>query len=149
MSKIGLHDPFGHLTYKLWPKEGPGVNLAIWFLTTKSQKSPRFCCVQVVCNIPLESSWRRLQLCFKPYFNQRFSRKVMGPQSCESPSCENFRTPTWESWDKMTFGCWSARHKVYYKGEGGGFPQVRAMMSFVSPSLPVACPNTKSAPTIH
>ncbi len=28
------------------------------------------------------------------------------------------------------------RHKVYYKGEGGGFPQVRAMVSFVSPSCP-------------
>ncbi len=23
------------------------------------------------------------------------------------------------------------RHKVYYKGEGGGFPQVRAMVNFV------------------
>jgi hypothetical protein len=26
------------------------------------------------------------------------------------------------------------RHKVYYKGEGGGFPQVWAMVSLVSPS---------------
>jgi hypothetical protein len=37
----------------------------------------------------------------------------------------------------------------YYKGEGGGFPQVRAMMSLVNPRLPVARPNTKSAQTIH
>jgi hypothetical protein len=28
MSKMGLHDPFGHLTYKLWPKEGLGVKLS-------------------------------------------------------------------------------------------------------------------------
>jgi len=42
-----------------------------------------------------------------------------------------------------------AKHRVYYKGEGGGFPQVRAVMSFVSPSLPVARPSTKSAPTMH
>jgi hypothetical protein len=28
------------------------------------------------------------------------------------------------------------RHKVYYKGEGGGFPQVRAMVSLVNPSCP-------------
>jgi len=41
------------------------------------------------------------------------------------------------------------RHKVYYKGEGGGFPQVRAVVSFVSPSLPMACPNTKSALTMY
>jgi hypothetical protein len=42
-----------------------------------------------------------------------------------------------------------ARHKVYYKGEGGGFPQIQAVVSLVSPSLPVARPNTKSAPIMH
>ncbi len=41
------------------------------------------------------------------------------------------------------------RQIIYYKGEGGGFPQVRAMVSFVSPSLPVAHPNTKSVQTMH
>jgi hypothetical protein len=29
-----------------------------------------------------------------------------------------------------------ASHKVYYKGEGGGFPQVRAVVSLMSPSCP-------------
>jgi hypothetical protein len=29
MSEMGLHDPFVHLKHKLWPKEGPGVELAI------------------------------------------------------------------------------------------------------------------------
>ncbi len=28
------------------------------------------------------------------------------------------------------------RHKVYYKGEDGGFPQVRAVVSLVSLSCP-------------
>jgi hypothetical protein len=28
MSKMGLHDPFGHFKHKLWSKEGPGVKLA-------------------------------------------------------------------------------------------------------------------------
>jgi hypothetical protein len=42
-----------------------------------------------------------------------------------------------------------ARHKIYYKGEGGGFSQVRIVMSFVSSSLVVAHPSTKSAPTMH
>jgi hypothetical protein len=28
------------------------------------------------------------------------------------------------------------RHKVYYKGEGGGFPQIRTMLSLLSPSCP-------------
>jgi hypothetical protein len=41
------------------------------------------------------------------------------------------------------------RHKIYYKGEGGGFPQVRAVVNLVSLSLPVARPSTKSVPTMH
>jgi len=41
------------------------------------------------------------------------------------------------------------RHKVYYKGEGGGFPQVWAVVSLVSLSLLVARPNTKSALVMH
>jgi len=41
------------------------------------------------------------------------------------------------------------RHKIYYKGESGGFPQVRAMVSLVSPNLFVARPNIKSATTMH
>jgi len=31
-------------------------------------------------------------------------------------------------------------------GEGGGFPQIRAMVSFVSLELPMAYPSTKGAP---
>ncbi len=35
--------------------------------------------------------------------------------------------------------------RVYYMGEGGGFPRVRTMVSLVSPKSPVARPNTKGA----
>ncbi len=35
------------------------------------------------------------------------------------------------------------RHKVYYKGEGDGFPQVWAVVSLVSPSLLVVSLNTR------
>jgi hypothetical protein len=42
-----------------------------------------------------------------------------------------------------------ARHKVYYKGEGGGFPQVQAVVSLLSPCLLVARPCTKSASTMQ
>jgi hypothetical protein len=38
------------------------------------------------------------------------------------------------------------RRKEYYMGEGGGFPQVRAVVNLVSPESPVACPSTKGAP---
>jgi hypothetical protein len=39
----------------------------------------------------------------------------------------------------------AGRHIEYYMGEGGGFPQVRVMVSLMSPKLPVACPSTKGA----
>jgi hypothetical protein len=29
MPEMGLYDPFGFLKHELWPKEGPGVKLAI------------------------------------------------------------------------------------------------------------------------
>jgi hypothetical protein len=41
------------------------------------------------------------------------------------------------------------RHRIYYKGEGGGFLQVRAVVSFMSPSLLMAHLSTKSVPTTH
>jgi hypothetical protein len=42
--------------------------------------------------------------------------------------------------------CAVGRHKEYYMGEGGGFPRVRAMVSFVNLELPVACPSIKGVP---
>jgi hypothetical protein len=62
--------------------------------------------VQVACHIPLKISRWRPQLCFRTHFNQRFAHKVMGLQSRGSPNFGDFKTPTWESQDKMTFGCW-------------------------------------------
>ncbi len=41
------------------------------------------------------------------------------------------------------------RRKVYYKGEGGGFPQVRVVVSLMSQRLLVVRPNIKSVPTMH
>jgi hypothetical protein len=58
MSKWVWLDPFGYLKHKLWAKEGQGVKLSIWLLTTKNQESLWFPCMQVVCHIMLESSWQ-------------------------------------------------------------------------------------------
>jgi hypothetical protein len=114
MSKVGSHDPFGHLKHKLWPKEGLGVKLTIWLPTIKSQESPQYPCVQVACDISLKSSRQGIQLCFRLHFDQRFAHKVMRPQSCGSPNFGNFRTHTWESQDKMPLGWWSCG---YSQGE--------------------------------
>jgi hypothetical protein len=42
-----------------------------------------------------------------------------------------------------------AKHKEYYKGGGGGFPQVWAMVSLVRLCLFMVCSWTKGAPTMH
>jgi hypothetical protein len=150
MSKIGSHDPFEHLKHKLWQKERSRVKLTIWLWIIKSRESPQLPCVQVACNIPLESSWWRLQLLFRPHLNQRSAYKVMGPQSCRSPNFKNFETPIWSPKTKCHLHVGLVeRHRVYYKGEGGGFPQVQAVVSLVSASLHVACPNTKNVQTMH
>jgi hypothetical protein len=42
-----------------------------------------------------------------------------------------------------------ANHRVYYKVEGDGFPQIRIVVNLVNPSLPMTRPSTKSAPAMH
>jgi hypothetical protein len=67
----------------------------------------------------------------------------MGFQSCESP---NFGSPGTKC--HLDVGL-IERHIIYYKGEDDGFPQVRVMVSHLSPSLPMVRPSTKRAPTMH
>jgi hypothetical protein len=149
MSKMGSHDPFGHLKHKLWPKERLGVKLAIWLLTMESQESTQFPCVQVACDRPSKSSWRGLQLWFKLHPNWRFAQDVIVLQSHESSIFGNCGTPIWESWDKNPFR-WGRREEVQSILYGGRWwhPQVRAMVSLVSPKSPVAHFSTKGAPTL-
>jgi hypothetical protein len=42
-----------------------------------------------------------------------------------------------------------AKHKVYYKGEGDGFPQVWAMVNLVSSNLPMVHLSTKNVLAMH
>ncbi len=139
MFKMGSHDPFGHFKHKLGPIEGSRVKLAIWLPTTKSWEYPWFPCVKVWYDIPLESSQRGLQLCFIPHFNWRFAHKVMGPQILGI-----LGLPLGSPKTKWHLGVGPmVRHIVYYKGEGGGFPQVWVVVSLGSLCLPVARPCTK------
>ncbi len=72
----------------------------------------------------------------------------MGPQSCGSP---NLLPQLWESPETKCHldVVLMERHKIYYKGEGGGFPQVRAVVSLVSLSLLVVRPSTENVQTMH
>jgi hypothetical protein len=102
---MALHWSFGHLQLELWAKEGPGVKLAIWLPTTKSWESTRSQRVMGECNTALKSSWRGLQVWFRPRPNRRLERDAMMSQSPRSPNRDNLGTPLWESQDKKPFGC--------------------------------------------
>jgi hypothetical protein len=147
MSKMGSHEPFGHLQHKLWQKERSGVKLTIWLPTTKSRESTRPWCVQEECDTPLESSRWELQLCFRLCPNQRSEQRIIVPQSCGSPNRGNLGLLLGSPGTKnhSAVGA-TGRHREYYMGEGGGFPRVWAVASLVSPELPVAYLNIKGAP---
>jgi hypothetical protein len=127
-------------------KEGSGIKLTIWLLTTKSREWPWFPYVEVACDISLKSSRQPLNLCFRPHFNQRSSHKVMGPKVVRVLTMGISKLPFGSPSTKWHLGVGPgpmAKHRVYYKGEGGGFPQVQAVVSLVSLSLPMARPCTK------
>jgi hypothetical protein len=105
MSKMASHEPFGYLQHKLWLKERPRVKLAVWLPTTKSRESSWFRCVQMKCDTPLKSSQRELQIRFRSCPNRRLGREVMNAQSFGSPNRDSFRTPLWESREKVPSGC--------------------------------------------
>jgi len=76
--------------------------------------------------------------------------KLWAPKVAGVPTMEILGLPLGSPGTKWHLGVGPlAKQKIYYKGKGGGFPQVRAMVSLVSPSLPVARPSTKSAPAMH
>jgi hypothetical protein len=91
MSKMGLHDPFRYLKHKLWSKKGSRVRLVIWLPTTKSQESPRFPYVQVVCNTLLESSWQGLYL-LQTSFQSEVYTQSYGPPKLQTSELWKFRT---------------------------------------------------------
>jgi hypothetical protein len=91
---MASHWSFGHLQPKLWAKEGSGVKLAVWLLTTKSRGSTRSQRELGECNTALKSSWRGLQVWFKPRPDRRLGREAMMSQSPESPKPGQFRDST-------------------------------------------------------
>ncbi len=76
-----------------------------------------------------------LQLCFRPHLNHKFAHKVMGFKVAKIPTVKISRLPLGSPGTKCHLDLGLVeRHRVYYKGEGGGFPQVQAMVSLVSPN---------------
>jgi hypothetical protein len=77
---MASHEPFGHLQHKLWSKEGPGVKLTIWLLTTKSWESTR----PRVCRWSATHRWKALEESYKFALDliliRRLSRELWAPK---------------------------------------------------------------------
>jgi hypothetical protein len=115
---MASHESFGHLQPKLWAKEGPGVKMAVWLPTTKSQESTRSRRALGEYNMTLKSSQGELQDWFKNRPDRRSGREVMMAQSPRNPNRDSFGTPLWESRDKESLGrgCGGAMQRILYGG---------------------------------
>jgi len=92
--------------------------LAIWLLTIKSQESSWFSCMQVASDfISIEG----------------LHIKLWAPKVTRVPTLEISKFPFGSLGTKWHLSVGPlAMHIVYYKGEGGSFPQVKVMVSLVS-----------------
>jgi len=115
-----------------------------------------------VKNRPNFLAWRKRATCCWKDLNEGYNfalelisikglhAKLWGPKVARVPSLAILGFPFGNHGTKchLDVGLME-RHIVYYKGEGDGFPQVRAAMSLMNLGLLVAHPNTKSAQTMH
>jgi len=124
MSKMASHEPFGHLQPKLWAKEGPGVKLAVWFPTIKSQESTSSQCWF------LSATWRWKALKERYNFGSDlvliglYSRELWAPKVPGLQPWTISRLQLGSPGKKCHLDVASAEScREYYMGEGGGFPE--------------------------
>jgi len=92
----------------------------------------------MTCHIPLESSWQGLQLCLRTALQSKvFAQSYGAPKLRESRLVRFQDSHSGVPGKKSHLDVGPVeRCRVYYKGEGGGFPQVRAVVSLVCPCCP-------------
>jgi len=150
MSKMCLHDPFRHLQHKLWPKKGRESNCQFDSRPLKVKNRLDF----LACKWHGTYHWKDLDkgYNFLLYITsiEGLHTKLWASKVAGVPLSEISRLQLGSPGTKWHFGVGPmARHIEYYKGEGGGFPQVWVVVNFVNPCLPVACPCTKNVLTTH
>jgi hypothetical protein len=131
-------------------KRKVGVKLAIWLLTIKSRESLDF----LACKWHATYHWKAFDknynfaLDFIPtggLHTMLWASKVVGV-----PILGILGLPLGSPGTKWHLGAGPlVKHKIYYKGEGGGFPQVRALVNLMSLCLFVARWCTKSVLVMH
>jgi hypothetical protein len=118
-------------------KELGGASLAIWLPTIKSRESTRFPCVHVVCDILLKALNEGYNFASDLIVIKILHAKLWGPKVVGVPIVGILGLPLGSLGTKCHLDVAPVqRCRKYYKGEGGGFPRVWAVMSLVSPSCP-------------
>ncbi len=103
----------------------PIVKLSNWLSTTKSQESPWFPYVRVVCDIMLKPHNKGYNSALDFISIGGLHTKLWAPKVAGVPSLGISRLPLGSHRTKWHLGASPmAKLKAYYKGEGGGFPQV-------------------------
>jgi hypothetical protein len=144
MSKMASHEPFGHMQPKLLAKEGSGIKVTVWLLTTKSQELTSSQHSILECDMVLESSWRELQLWFRPRLDRTLQSGDMSFQKFRDSNPRQFRDSNLEVLGKRTIRIWlprsnaknTTRGKVVASPEFGPW-WVKCV------KVPMVCPHTQ------
>jgi hypothetical protein len=137
---MGSHRPFGHLKHKLWSKERSGVKLSNeqfdsqplkvrnWpnFLTCRQRATYRWKALHEGYNFALDL------ISIKGLHVKLCALKVVGVLVFGIAGLALGSLETKSHLDVAPM----ERCRVYYKGEGGGFPQVWAMVNLMNLSCP-------------
>jgi hypothetical protein len=124
MPKTGSHCSFEHLKHKLWPKEGARSRIAN--LTPDQKKSridPIYLASDDVPHTVGKLSTRLTTLLQTALRSEVFSRSYGAPKSQESRLARFWDSHARVPGEKSHLDVGPVeRCRVYYKGEGGGFP---------------------------
>jgi hypothetical protein len=147
---MGSHDPFGHLNTSYGQKKGRESNWQFDFRPLKVRNQPNF----FVCRWRVTYYWKAFDKGYNFDFHlisiEALHEKLWGPKVTGVLTLAILGLPLGSPGTKCHLDVGLVeRHILYYKGEGGGFLQVRAVVNLVSLNLLVACLSTKSAPTMH
>jgi len=135
MSKMNSHDPFGHLKHKFWPKERMGVRLAVDSQPLKVKNRYDLLACKWCATYRSKALDEGYNFALDLISIRGLHVKLWAPKIARVPTLVISGLPLGNPRTKchLDVGLME-RHRVYYKGEGGGFPQVRAVVSLMSSS---------------
>jgi hypothetical protein len=134
---MGSHYSFRHVKHKLWPKKGRESNCQFDSRPQKVRNRPDLLSFRGRDTY----RWKALDESYNFALNHTsiggLLAKLWGSKVAEVPASEISRLPLGSPGKKSHLDVASVEScKVYYNGEGGGFPQVRAVVSLMCPCCP-------------